>query len=46
MSKQIDFNDLIHYFKSKDITPINFIGFKGPLRIYNNTKNGDILIKK
>ena len=26
--------------------PINFIGFKDPLHTYNNTKNGDISIKK
>ena len=38
MSKQIDFNDLIYYFKSKDITQINFIDFEGPLDTYNNTK--------
>ena len=35
MSKQIDFNDLIYYFKGKGITPINFIDFKGPLHTYN-----------
>ena len=38
MSKQIDFNDLIYYFKSKDTAPIN-------LHTYNNIKNGDISIK-
>ena len=38
MSKQIDFTNLTYYFKSKDITPINFVGFKTPLHIYENVK--------
>ena len=45
MSKPIDFNDLIYFFGSKDIAPINFISFKGPFHTYNNTKNGGISIK-
>ena len=36
MSKQIHLNDLIYYFKSKDITLINLIGFKDPLHNYKN----------
>ena len=36
MSKKIHFNDLIYYFKSKDIPLINLIGFKGPLHNYKN----------
>ena len=35
MSKQIDFNDLVYCFKSKSITPINFIGFKAPFYTTN-----------
>ena len=30
LSKQLDFSNLIYYFKSKDGGPINFINFKGP----------------
>ena len=46
MSKKIDFNDLTYYFKSKDITSINFVGFKGPLHADNNIRNADVSIKK
>ena len=46
MSKQIDFNDFIYYFKSKNITPITFIGFRGPWHIYGNIKNDNISIKE
>ena len=42
ISKQIDFNDLSYYFKSKDISPINFFCFRGPLNIYENFKNGNM----
>ena len=45
MSKQIDFNDLLYYFKSKDIAS-SFIGFRGPLNLYKNIKNGNTSIKK
>ena len=38
ISKEIDFKNLVYYFKNKDITPINFIGFRGPMHIYNNIK--------
>ena len=46
ISKQIGFKNLTYYFKSKDIVPINFIGFRGPLHIYENIKNGNTSIKK
>ena len=46
LNKQIDFNNLTYYFKSKDISPINFIGFEGPLRRYISIFGGDITIEK
>ena len=47
MSKKNDFNDLIYYFKSKDITStINSVGFKDPLHADNNIRNADVSIKK
>ena len=46
MSKQIDFNNLTHYFKDQNIAPINFISFRGPLHYYENIKNGNISIEK
>ena len=38
ISKQIDFNNLTYYFKDKSISPINFVGFRDPIHIYNNIK--------
>ena len=35
LSKQIDFNNLVYYFK-KESDPKNFISFKGPLAFYEN----------
>ena len=32
--------------KTKEITPINFIVFRGPRHIYNNRKNAKTLIQK
>ena len=46
MSKQIYFNNLAYYFKSPNLAPINFIGFRGPLNIYEKIKNGDISLEK
>ena len=46
ISKQIDFNNLTYKLKDKNLTPINFIGFRGPLSIYENIKNGKISIEK
>ena len=44
-SDEINFNDLTYYFPSPNIAPIKFIGFRGPLNIYNEMKNGNISIK-
>ena len=46
ISKEIDFNNLIHYFKGSNIAPINRIDFKGSMRIRNEIINGDTTIKK
>ena len=46
ISKQIDFKNLVYYFKSKDITTINFLGFRGPMHVYNSIKNGNTSIEK
>ena len=40
-SKEINFDDLICYFKDPCITPNIFIEFKGPMHIHNETINGD-----
>ena len=45
LSKEINFNNLIYYFKSK-IGPKNFISFKGPLGFYKNVKDGYITLEK
>ena len=37
LSKQIDFNNLTYHYKGKN-NPQNFIGFKGPLSFYRNTR--------
>ena len=46
ISKEIDFNNLTYYFKGQAIPPINFIGFRGPLNIYKEIKNGNITLEK
>ena len=46
ISKEIDFNNLIHYFKGSNIAPINRIDFKGSMRIRNEIINNDTTIKK
>ena len=46
MGKQIDFNNLTDNFKSKCLTPIRFIGFRGPFNIDKNIKNGNISREK
>ena len=38
ISTKIDFNDLTYHFKCKDITLINFVDFRCPLRIYESIK--------
>ena len=42
LSRQIDFNNLTYYFKSKIINPINFVSFKDPLHLYKDIFNGNI----
>ena len=38
IAKQIDFNNLTYYFKSQNLASVSFIGFRGPLHIYNEIK--------
>ena len=40
-SEQIDFNNLTYKFEDESLDPINHIGFKDPMHIYNNIKNGN-----
>ena len=46
MKDEINFNDLTHYFRSPNLAPINFVGFRGPLNIYNEIKNDETSIEK
>ena len=46
MSEKIDFNNLPYKNKNKNLVPINFIRFIGPLNIYKNVRNGNISIEK
>ena len=46
ISKEIDFNNLTYYFKSSNISLINFIKFKGPLSFFNQIKNSNISLGK
>ena len=46
LSKQIDLNNLTYYFKDKSISPINFIGFRGPLHLYRDIFDGNIELAK
>ena len=46
VGEEIDFNDLIYYFKGSNTAPINFIGFKGLTRIRNEIINGGTTIEK
>ena len=46
MGKQIDFNNSTYYFKGKNIFPISFIGFRGPMHIYNDIYNGNTSIEQ
>ena len=45
LSEGIDFNNLTYYYKSK-CAPKYFVCFKGPLIIYNDVKNGWIILQK
>ena len=38
ISKELDFNNLTYRFKGPNIASKNFIEFKGPMDIYNDTK--------
>ena len=44
LSKQIDFNNLIYYFKGESV-PKKSLGFKGPLGFYKNIKEGRITLQ-
>ena len=46
LSKQIDLNNLTYYFRDKIISPINFIGFKAPLHLYRDIRDGNIKLAK
>ena len=47
MSGEINFNNLTYYFKSSNLVPINFIGFRGPLNIFEETiKQSEVDQKK
>ena len=45
MINEINFNDLTYYFTNPNLAAIKFIGFTGPLDIYDEIKNGNISIK-
>ena len=45
-SNETSFINLIYYYKNPNLSPKNFIGFKGPIHIYSNIKNGETSIKK
>ena len=44
--REIDFNNLIYYFKRPNIAPINFVRFKGSLHIFEHIKNGNMSLQK
>ena len=46
MNREIDFNNFAYYFKNPNLAPINFIGFRGPLHIFEEIENDNISIKK
>ena len=46
MNREIDFNNFTYYFKNPNLAPINFIGFRGPLNIFEEIENDNISIKK
>ena len=45
LSKQIDFNNFIYSFKGKK-APKKFLGFKGSLGFYKNTKKAEKKLKE
>ena len=46
MSEEIDFNNLTYHFKCPDLPSINRVGYRGPLHIYENIRNGNVSIEK
>ena len=38
MSDQIEFNNLIYYFTTPGLAPLNFLTFRGPIHFYNDIK--------
>ena len=46
LSKEIDFNNLIYYFKGQIIAPITFIRFRGSLNTFKGIKNVNILLRR
>ena len=42
ISKEIDFRNLVYYFKTSGICPINFIKFKDPFGLFKEMQNGNI----
>ena len=44
-SAKIDFNNLKYTFKDRNNNPIDFIGFKGPLHIFESIYNGSITLE-
>ena len=46
MNREIDFNNFTYYFKNPNLAPINFIGLRGPLHIFEEIENDNISIKK
>ena len=45
MSNGINFNDLTYNFTNPNFAPIKFMGFRGPLDIYNKIKKSNISMK-
>ena len=45
LSRQINFNNLI-YYRSKTSSPMNFIGFRGPLNLHNTIHDDNTTIKE
>ena len=46
ISKETDLNNLTYYFKTSDISLINFIKFDGPFGFSKEIKNGNVSLKK
>ena len=46
LSEKNDFKNLTYYFTNPNLALINFVGFRRPLDIYNEVKNGNISILK